>query len=727
MIISLDCEATGLDIVHGAKPFLITTCADDGKIRFWEWDVDPLTRIPQVPLEEWGDIQEIEEIIDAAELIYMQNSKFDIRMLRTIGIEIPWSKVRDTLAMGHLLASNRPHNLTQMCIDYLGVNIEKYELAVKEVTKTCRAIAKRDYPNWKLAEEGAEGMPSVKGSSKRDEDKPWKNDMWLPRTLYKAQEMYGEPSWLTVCKDYANADSEHTLYLGIEMERLIRERGLWNIYEHRLHLPRVACEMEEYGTTVIGEYTQNTIEEYTRYVAEANSELVDIAFGYGHNLELAEGASLNDNMREFFYGSIRQSCTVCKYGKCVKHWNGEEADLGGVCPKCVARKRNPGNYKLRTTQSKNLGLPVVSGKKTGNATLDKDAMNEYLVMLDEGPALDFIRILSDKRKHDTDLTYMEAYRRFWVAIPGTLGYYRIHSSLNPFGTDHLRWASSNVNLQNVGKQEEEWRVSVRNCFGPAPDREWWSMDFQNIELRIPAYESGEEAMIELFEKPNEPPYFGSYHCLNASIVYPDLFWPLAEKEGAFKKQYKSTEYQYCKNGGFALQYGCGEHKADNTFRRKGAYRKLREKLPKVTALNQYHIAIAERTGWVQTLPDRTVDPERGYPILASRTEEGRVLSTTPFNYHISGTACWCKNTALIRCSTQLAEWRSEGFDAHMALEIHDEIIFDFPRGKTPQENLPRALILKELMEQSGENLVPRIPTPVSISYHGTTWAREDVI
>ncbi len=57
MIISLDTETTGVDLAHGAMPFLVTTCADDGKIRYWEWHVDPVTRQPQIPDEEWSDVE----------------------------------------------------------------------------------------------------------------------------------------------------------------------------------------------------------------------------------------------------------------------------------------------------------------------------------------------------------------------------------------------------------------------------------------------------------------------------------------------------------------------------------------------------------------------------------------------------------------------------------------------------------------------------------------------
>lgn len=755
MIISLDTETTGVDLAHGAMPFLVTTCDDAGRLWFWEWDVDPLTRQPTIPSE---DVRAIRERIDGADLVYMQNGKFDARALKKIGIDLPWAKVRDTLVMGHLLASNHPHNLTDMCIEYLGVDIEPHELFVKGVVKTCRTICRKYLPRWMIAKEDQEGMPSVRGSSSRDEDQPWKNDMWLPRALIvegmRTKQLLdpslrpGSP-WQTACAKYANTDAEATLNLGLEMESLIRQRGLWEIYVHRLEVMRMACQMEEYGVSVVGDYTETTIREYEVCAAEMGDTLASIAADHGHELELARGASINDNMRDFIYGAKWQECPRCNYRKRVKHWTGDDdARTSDQCPKCAKPKRGRAgaNVRLSLKGQPNLGLPVIGrahggSKKAVVASLDKETMAEYLATAD-GDALDFIRTLLDKRKRDTDLTYMEAYRRYWVPIPGSPGYYRIYPGLNPFGTDHLRWASSNPNLQNVGKQEDECeecegkggdcaacrgtgksRLSVRYCFGPAPGREWWSMDFQNIELRIPAYESGEEAMVELFERPDDPPYFGSYHCLNASIVYPDLFAPLADKRDAFKKKYKSTEYQWAKNGGFAMQYGCGESKADRTFRRAGAYRKLKEKLPKIAALSARYIASAEKTGYVETLPDRGVDPKRGYPILASRTDDGRVMPTTPLNYHVSGTACWIKNRALLKCDAKLAEWRRGGFDGHISLEIHDEIIFDFPRGATMQENLPRAMELKKLMESCGDDLIPRIPSPVSVEYHTKTWAK----
>lgn len=747
MIISLDTETTGVDLARGAMPFLVTTCDAGGAVRFWEWDVDPLTRQPDVPEE---DLEQIGDLIAEAELIYLQNSQFDARALAKIGLELPWPKVRDTLIAGHLLATNHPHDLTSMCYEYLGRDIERYEVSLKEVVRECRDLARKHHPNWRIAREGDPDMPSVAASSSRDEDKPWKNDLWLPRAYVRWEGEHDlhwrnpDDRWLTAARDYANADSIHTLALGVEQERLIRERGLWAIYLHRLEVMRVYCEMIRAGFTINGEYTERNIATYEEYVAEAEEELRAIAAEYRHDLVLAQGASINDNMRDFLYGAQRIECPRCGATKRIKHWNGERGEAG-ECPKCLkgGRRTRPYRQVMKIARQENLNLPVILGAKTGNASLDGAAMREYLQTLD-GPALDFVRLLADKRKRDTDLMYMRQYRRFWVPIPGAPGHYRIHPNLNPCATDHLRGGSNSPNLQNVSKQEDECdecdgeggtcaacggtgksRLSTRRCFGPEPGYEYWDFDFRSIENRIPPYECGEEKAIEVFENAGEAPYWGSLYYLTASVLYADEFWPLKDypidHPDGFKKRWPKL-YKKAKFFNLAKQYGAGSRKGDLLSGIKNSYRLVDDEFPRLAALQARYLADAERTGYVETLPDRTVDPTRGYPILAARTDEGRVLSTTPFNYHVSGSACWAKCTAAVRCSAQCAEWRREGFEAWMCLEVHDSLVFRFRRGRGPEENLPRARVLQRLMEQSGEDFIPRIPTPVAAEYVAGNWA-----
>lgn len=198
-IISLDSETCGLDLWHGAKPYLVTICDESGNNTFWEWDVDPLTREPQIP---YNDMCEVLEIIEQADFIVTQNGKFDAHALKTVDCLSTWNwdKVHDTLIAGHLLASNQPHDLTTMAITYLGVNIQPYEDALKVACEEARRYARKNFPNWRIAKAGLSDMPSAK-------EKVWKNDAWLPRAIAKAEGYPPNHPWWTVTSNYANGDS----------------------------------------------------------------------------------------------------------------------------------------------------------------------------------------------------------------------------------------------------------------------------------------------------------------------------------------------------------------------------------------------------------------------------------------------------------------------------------------------------------------------------------------
>ena len=267
------------------------------------------------------------------------------------------------------------------------------------------------------------------------------------------------------------------------------------------------------------------------------------------------------------------------------------------------------------------------------------------------------------------------------------------------------------------------------------------MDAANIELRIPAFESGEKDMIDLFQRPNDPPYYGSVHLLNFHTVYWDIWERELAKVGFekvgphCKKEYRATNYQWSKNGGFCKQYGGQRDLTDATFRRCGAFDLIDARFEKLTGLNSECIRFAERNGYVETIPDKTVDPKRGYPLMCTRTNWGRVLPTVPLNYHVQGTAMWWMQKAMIRCYDYLselnAEARSNGNGRggyNMVMQVHDELVFDFPRGtgKEPHRtNLPKILQIKRLMEEGGDDI--GIPTPVSIEYHVDNWSEGKTI
>src|SRR5215831_12515854 len=138
MIISLDTETTGIDLFHGAKPFLVTTCNEKCQIRYWEWPVDPHTREPIIPD---GELDQIREYIDSADEIILHNSKFDVHALMTIipDLKWDWSKTHDTLSAAHVLSSNQPKDLTSLTIRYLSRSIRKLELKMEQYVKEALA------------------------------------------------------------------------------------------------------------------------------------------------------------------------------------------------------------------------------------------------------------------------------------------------------------------------------------------------------------------------------------------------------------------------------------------------------------------------------------------------------------------------------------------------------------------------------------------------------------
>jgi len=743
-MITLDTETTGLDLNHSSRPFFITTCTDDGQISYWEWNVDPLTRIPYIPQEDLAAIGDLLFVDgDRGPIgdtswgdglnggLILQNPKFDFAALRSIGfwddwdIDQVWTDVRDTLMAGHLLASNHPHDLGSMAVEYVGVDISPLEVALNKAVEECRRYCRSHLPDWRIAKEGMFDLPSAS-------NRLWANDTWLPRALAKHLGHPDDHPWFTVLSDYANGDSAITGLIWQRQLAEIRRRKLSAIYKERLKLLPIAYEMERRGVSLSEERLNEIMGRYERESYEAGQKCREIAASYNHVVKCKcdAGAIQGTSYADRKTGPVKKSrpCKLCE-GRGSHVF---ELDLpAGASP----------NNSLRTFFFDILKVEQIKGhkSKTSAPTLDKSAMLHYSVTLPEGePPHTFVKTLLAKRSRDTAISYMTSYKKFQLPSEHE-GYHRLHPNLNPTGTATLRWSSNNPNEQNISKREG---FNLRYSFGPLPGREWWSMDAQNIELRIPAYESGEEALIALFEQSDASPFYGSNHMLVFSILWPELWAKAIEEVGLdgaakyCKKKYADTYYQWTKNGNFAVQYGAidredGTGTADRAYHQKGAHAKIKAKFSKLTALNDKCIKMAERLGYVETIPDRTVDPDRGYPLLCTRTERGQILPTVPLNYHVQSTAMQWTSKAMIRCDEQLRQWRRETshtpspFDAFLVMQVHDECVFDFPKRAHPKtnpkaSNLARIRVIQGLMEKGGQDI--GIPTPVGIEYHENNWS-----
>ncbi len=702
MVVALDTETTGLDLRHGCRPFFVSTCTEDGRQRWWEWDVDPVTRGVRVPEDDLGEVR---ELLGASDRLVLQNSKFDAHALASVGVaDFPWGKVDDTLFAGHLLSSDTAHDLTSLVLRYTGIDLTPFEEVLHAAVEECRRTVQQaklrvkrgrqegpePLARWRIGADGDPLLPS--GGGKR-------SDYWLPRAM-AAHRKYPRPAedcdhrweewscvlcgghrWWVVLREYANSDTFGTAAAWLVMSAEVERRGLNKIYEDRMRLLPVVYGMERDGVTVSEDRITGLIRDYSAEAKTLAEECVAIAARHEYELAMPAGAA-NQSLRAFCFDVLKLEPT-----------------------------HNP-------------------KAKTDAPTLDKTSFEHYMATLPDGDAREFVERLVRRRKLTTSVGYMETYLSYVVRRED--GAAVLYPNLNPTATKTLRHSSDSPNEQSVGKSADEDGVSLRTCFGPAPGREWWALDYENIELRIPAYESGERELIDLFEKSSEPPYYGSEHMLNFHTVYPDVWDEVVAKVGLesaakyIKVELKSTWYKRCKNGGFATGYQAGDRTADRAFGRPGSRARLRERFAKKEALNAKYVAMANRLGYVETIPDRTVDPSRGYPIRCARGERGGAKPTHPLNYHVQSTAMQCTNKAMVRCGAQIDRWNRERdprLRVFITVETHDEIVFDFPRGG--RRNLPMVRRLQALMEQSGDDV--GIPLRVSVSYHPTDWGREEEV
>jgi DNA polymerase I-like protein with 3'-5' exonuclease and polymerase domains len=689
MLVSFDTETTGVDFHHGAMPFIVTFCSEDGNVTYYEWDVDPYTRIPKIPL---ADKKQVKATFGRQQTLIAHNPRFDVRAISTFIPDVldiikgGWSSIKDTLLLSHILASNQPHDLTTLSLIYVGVNILPYEEAMKEHIIEARKLAKSEFPKWRIAKAGDPTMPSAK-------ETVWKLDMWLPRAIAQEKGYSSDHPWWNCTAEYANVDSTVTVPLYKKMLEILRERDLEKIYDFRLKLLPVIHTMEQSGITMSEDRTEELM---IRLQEEANTS--------------------------------REACIEAADNE-ISHLpiSGNSNDL----KKIIFDK-----FKLTSH--------LTTDK--GNPSLDKTVLSRWVDTLPQkSKPHKFITNLQRFRKRMTAVSYINSYHKFWKPCDDR-GTMKVFPSVNPTGTDTLRFAYNNPNAQQVSKQEE---VNLRYCYGPGPGREWWSLDAKNIELRLPAYESGERELIDLFEHPDDYPYYGSTHLLNFHTIYDDLW----NKElGTIckecckgqrvdekligphcKKKFASSWYQWVKNGGFAVQYGAVDitkedtwGTADIAFHKKGAHSLLKARFSNLTELNQHWIDYANEHGYIETMPDITVDPEHGYPLLCTRSNWGRILETVPLNYRTQGTAMWVMCRMMV-ATNEWIQWYNTrpglgaSGPAFLALQVHDEIIIDLPKRKN-MSNLPKLRKLKHALDQIGFDLIPQVPLTMGIEYHPVHWA-----
>jgi DNA polymerase I-like protein with 3'-5' exonuclease and polymerase domains len=247
---------------------------------------------------------------------------------------------------------------------------------------------------------------------------------------------------------------------------------------------------------------------------------------------------------------------------------------------------------------------------------------------------------------------------------------------------------------------------------------WYSADASNIQLRIPAYEAGETELIEIFDHPERGPYYGSYHLVIFDTLHPELF---AKHGKDCKTLFEDTWYQWVKNGNFARQFGAQPKKVDSTFRVQGGSDLIGNRFPRIDRLAKKYITYSNKHGYVETIPDKLLNCKRGYPLMTSRTQYGKISPTLPFCYHVAGSAQQWMGNAMVNCGEIINRWRrKDKYHVYTIIQVHDELVFDFPQEKIAGTHKPRIEDLRHAMEKCGDRI--NVPTPVNVERHDESWA-----
>ncbi|MGH7287042.1 MAG: DNA polymerase, partial [Myxococcota bacterium] len=234
---------------------------------------------------------------------------------------------------------------------------------------------------------------------------------------------------------------------------------------------------------------------------------------------------------------------------------------------------------------------------------------------------------------------------------------RIHPTFHQAGAATGRISSSNPNVQNIPIRTLEG-VRIREAFIPSEGRLLLSADYSQVELRIVAHYSGDESLIDAFEREED------VHRRTAAEVNGIEPSEVTADQRAHAKAINFGIIYGSSAFGIANQLGIAQAEAQATIDRYFArYRGVRRFLDET--LEQ-----ARQQGFVSTLLGR----RRYLPDLASRNRALRqAAERMAVNSVIQGTAADLIKKAMVEVAEGLA---GAGLGARLILQVHDELVFE---------------------------------------------------
>ena len=329
-----------------------------------------------------------------------------------------------------------------------------------------------------------------------------------------------------------------------------------------------------------------------------------------------------------------------------------------------------------------LGLPVGKKTKSGYST-NADVLEK---LRGKHPIID--AILDFRAMTKLKSTYADGLVK-QIADDG-----RIHTTFQNMVTATGRLSSTDPNLQNIPVRTE-LGSEIRKMFVPSDGCVFVDADYSQIELRLLAHISGDEAMRESFLSGTD------FHTATAARVF-----HVAEDEVTpeLRRRAKAVNFGVVYGiSAFSLAQDIGvtvQEAKDYMERYFATYAGVRQYMTDV-------VAQAERDGFVETPMHR----RRALPELKSSNRNLREFGKrVALNMPVQGAAADIIKVAMVRVHSRL---RDEGLQARLLMQVHDELIVECPVSEREQvEHL-----LTEEMSRAASLSVPLIAE----AHSGQNW------
>ena len=271
---------------------------------------------------------------------------------------------------------------------------------------------------------------------------------------------------------------------------------------------------------------------------------------------------------------------------------------------------------------------------------------------------------------------------------------RIRTSFQMTVTATGRLSSTEPNLQNIPTRTD-LGSKMREMFVAAPGHVLVDADYSQIELRLLAHISGDEAMQQAFLSGED------FHTVTAARVF---HVPQDQVTHQMRSRAKAVNFGIVYGiSAFSLSQDIGVTVAE-------AKEYMERYFATYTGVRQYMeqvVSQAREQGYVETLWHR----RRALPELKSSNFNMRSFGErVALNMPIQGTAADIIKLAMVRVHRRLA---AEGLEARLIMQVHDELIVECPEAEASR--------VEQLLQQEMQG-VAELSVPLLAEAHtGRNW------